>query len=241
MGLFLQVKNKLWPYKGIIKTSIDIGASLATIISVIIVLLTLHEMQIQRNNAYMPDIIFETTRVNLAWGNTESLDNPYVSSNDVINPSTITIPSRNIGVGVARQITYSIDVSTFIELIDLLIVLDNEHEYVYSQNGNQFVITVDGMDIMFSAKYETEKVFLLPNAEEVFDFVIPVQYTKLLQQIYTARGAEYVSIPDIKGTISYTDVQGVKYIKPILLHIEDQYILEAVDGSGCATYQITMK
>ena len=94
---------------------------------------------------------------------------------------------------------------------------------------------------MFSTKYKTEKVFLLPNAEEIFDFVIPVQYTRLLQQIYTVRGAEHITIPNFKIIVSYTDVQGVKYVNPISLHIEDQFILENVDGSGYATYQIIMK
>lgn len=162
-----------------------------------------------------------------------------VSAMDSIKTSTEII--TNIGVGVVKQITYSIDKSNFIALFDLLNELNTENEYSYSQNGNQFIVKTDGLKVMFSGNHEMTEVFLLPNAEEIFDFVIPVHYTRLLQGIYLVRGAEHVDIPDIKVSISFIDVQGVKYTRQIFLSINDICIFEDSDGNGMASYKIAIK
>lgn len=237
----IKTKSKLVSAKDLIKTSIEIITNIATIISVIMVLFTLLEMQVQRNNAYRPYIVFESVQVDVAWGDTENIENAFAESDDSFNPGIITIPTRNIGVGVAKQITYSIDKSNFIAWLDLLNELDTENEYSYSQNGNQLIVKTNSSEIAFSGNYEMTKVFLLPNAEEIFDFVIPIHYTRLLQGIYSVRGAERVDIPDIEVFISFSDVQGVKYTRQIFLSINDIYIFEDSDGNGLASYKITIK
>ncbi|RBP61048.1 hypothetical protein DES36_11547 [Alkalibaculum bacchi] len=209
-NLLKSVKDKLLLKKEIIKTSIEIFTNFATIISAIVVLFTLWEMQIQRNNAYMPDIIFEPTQVNISWGDTTNIVNPFVNPEEVVNPISVKVPSRNVGVGVAKHLTYSIDISTYIDWIELCKELNDENQYTYTRNENQYAVTINNTDIMFSPTYEINKVFLLPNAEESFDFVIPIQYITLLQEIYSIRGREHVVIPNIKVLVTFTDVQGIK-------------------------------
>lgn len=234
-------KKKVKSFIAKLISSAKILADFATIISVIVIIFTLSEMQIQRNNAYMPQIIFEPVQVDISWGNTADLVNPLANANGIVNPTSVKIPSRNIGVGVAKQITYSIDISTFYDWFNLLKELDKENSYTLVQKDNQVVVTINDRNIMFPVKLEENKVFLLPNAEEVFDLVIPMQYISLLQAIYSVHGDEFPDIPDIKLSVSYTDVQGVKYNKQVSLIIMSLYMVEDSNGNGLASYQITMK
>lgn len=98
--------NYLQSKKDNIKFGSEILTSFATIISAIVVVLTLQEMQVQRNNAYMPDIIFETVSFNISWGDPEKLndlglnfDETKVTNSD----SSYIVPVRNIGVGAAKN------------------------------------------------------------------------------------------------------------------------------------------
>lgn len=235
------LKNRIITSRDSIKTVISILTNFATIVSALLVLFTLWEMQKQRNNAYMPDIIFDTVTVNLQWGNTKNLDKPLADTDVEYNPSSILIPTRNIGVGVAKQITYSIDSSTLIELLNLLNELDTNNKYTYTQKENQFIICKDGTEIIFPTEYETKKAYLLPNAEEVYDFILPMQYAKTLQEIYYLRNSALIDIPDIKINVVFKDVQGVEYNNLITLTIEDYFYTTDTEGNGLATYKISMK
>lgn len=242
-----RTKVFLHSYRDNIKFWSEILASFATMVSAIIVVFTLHEMQVQRNNAYMPDIIFETVTVNISWGEPEKLNATFIDTELETNPSSVHIPSRNIGVGVAKKITYSLDSSNYISLLSVYNELMPENQYTYNQNGN-FLSIHDGNGSMgFNANCQSEKVFLLPAAEEAYDFVLPMQYTTLLQEIYSScharprRNPQPVNIPDIKLNVSFEDVQGVKYSKTIPLAIEILFFAEDEDGNGMATYQIVME
>ena len=82
----------------------DIVGTVVALAAVIISLVTLYEMKIQRNNAYMPTIVFETVDVN-----TFNTDGKY---------DNIIFSTRNIGVGVAKKITYSMDSSNLIRWLE---------------------------------------------------------------------------------------------------------------------------
>lgn len=221
----------------------EILTGLATVISAIIVVLTLHEMQVQRNNAYMPDVIFETASVTVSWGNPQSLDeyDTVVEEEANLNPSSINLPVRNIGVGVAKKLSFTITHDNYIAWLSLFNELNPENQYTYTQNGNRLNVSNGATEVSFNADYHIEKAFLLPDAEETYVFVIPMQYTALLQEIFSTRNAAPVDIPDLKIQVCFEDVQGIKYEQTVLLAIEDYILVQDSDKNGFATYQIVMK
>lgn len=100
-------------------------------LSAIIVIFTLHEMQIQRNNAYMPEIIFETVSVPFSWGTPQNIDvyHTLIDDETELNPTSIKIPVRNIGIGVAKKVTIKITYDNYISWLSLFNKLNPEHQY----------------------------------------------------------------------------------------------------------------
>lgn len=221
----------------------EILTGFATVISAIIVLLTLREMQIQRNNAYMPEIIFETVSAPFSWGTPQNLDvyGSLIDDETELNPSSIKIPVRNIGVGVAKKISITITDDNYISWLSLFNKLNPENQYTYTRNGSMLTISNGTTQIVFNADYQIEKTFLLPNAEEIYEVVIPIQYTKLLQEISSIRSTTLVKIPSLEVNVSFEDVQGIAYNKKISLNIESYFLTSDSDGNGMAIYQIVME
>ena len=229
--------------KETIKFCLEILTGFSTVISSVIVILTLHEMQIQRNNAYMPDIIFETTTVTISWGNPENLDNykSLVGADTDLNPSSINIPVKNIGVGVAKKISFTMDTDNYLSLLNLSNEINPENQYTYTQKDSRLTISNGLQEFNFTASFRDDKTFLLPDAEETYNFVIPFQYVSLLREIFLTLRASPNDIPDLQIQVFFEDVQGVKYNKTIILSPEPIFAVEDSDGNGLAIYQIAMK
>lgn len=87
-----------------------------SIISTVLVLLTLFEMQAQRNATYFPDISLNQTEVAIAWNKNGLLDTNISDEtkqiiSKIANTDTqINVPPQlkiyNIGVGTAKDITF---------------------------------------------------------------------------------------------------------------------------------------
>lgn len=229
--------------KETVKYCCEIITSFATMLSAIIVIFTLHEMQIQRNNAYMPEIIFETVSVPFSWGTPQNIDvyHSLIDDETELNPTSIKIPVRNIGIGVAKKVTIKITYDNYISWLSLFNKLNPEHQYKYTQNGNMLTISNGTTQFAFNADYQFEKTFLLPNAEEICEVVIPVQYAKLLQEISSLRNTTLIEIPNIEVNVSFKDVQGIVYDKKISLKIEDCFLTSDSDANGIAIYRIIME
>ena len=252
-GLKLMLERKIeWIKRKIaslsLKETIAMLTNLATIISVIIVLLTLREMQIQRNNAYRPDIVFESVSVHFIWGQHDKyfssvhgcLSNPFAKGD--FNPYYLQIPLKNIGVGVAKNITYSIDASSFIELLDYLNGISDENNYTYDEMDDGSLFLRNGQwQRMVSSTLNSKVLYLLPNAEETYDFYIPEVYLELLKNIYLSCGDEPHNIPAIKINLSFEDVQGVRYTNTVFLTIGTYFYWEDADGNGSSSCRISMK
>lgn len=235
--------NNLQSKKDNIKFGSEILTSFATIISAIVVVLTLQEMQVQRNNAYMPDIIFETVSFNISWGDPEKLndlglnfDETKVTNSD----SSYIVPVRNIGVGAAKKLSFTINDKNLIAWISFFNELNPENQYTYTQNGKMFSMANQSLQIGFPSNYHVEKTFLLPNAEEIYDFIIPMQYTLLLEEFFSTLNTEPIDIPNLEVQVSFEDVQGVKYSKTILLDIETTSSIQDSNGNGMAICQVSM-
>ena len=215
----------------------------ATMVSTILVLLTLYEMKTQRNNAYKPAIIFETVTYSNTWEEYEdnSKRDPYISSfiTDDVNPTSIKIPVKNIGVGVAKNISFSITdecFSVWNDLYNSQVMIEQNFpeldkyfpETEYSYTNDEYIFY--------------PKVFLLPNAEETFDFIIPSFYLKTIRTLTTTfNPRKYTGLPNLEVHVSYQDVQGIKYDKTIYLDINvTRYYTNNFD-SVCINYEIVMR
>ncbi len=238
--LFLWFKIKMYLKKYFIPV-VNFLVSISSIISVILVFITLKEMQIQRDNTYLPNIIFETKQVDLVWGNQEYIhENPFIISTENVNPTSIEIGSLNIGVGVAQNICFSFSESSFTDLLELLIALDTENKYSYKTSKNSMEIKVNDKTTIYSSS-ETKKPFLLPNAEEKFSIYIPFHYTKLINRIYEIGNGELIDMPDIQLNIIFNDIQGKQYNELVFLAIKPLYLVSDMNGNGSLSYQIIMK
>ena len=91
----------------------------------------------------------------------------------------------------------------------------------------------------FNATDHNEKAFLLPNAEEVYQSAIPVQYVKLFE--YFCKTCKSFNVPDMEVKVFFEDVQGIEYRKVIQLAFEQILLLDDGNGNGFAAYQIVMK
>lgn len=227
-----------------LKETIAILTNVATIISVIVVLLTLREMQIERNNAYRPDIAFEPVSVHFIWGQHDTYDpsgylpNPFAEGD--FNPHYLHIPVKNIGVGVAKNITYSIDGLSFVELLNYLNELSDENNYTCDEVNGSLLIKNEQWQRVVSVSGHTRVLYLLPNAEETHDFFVPDVYLQLLKEVYLSCEDEPHNIPDISINLSFEDVQGVQYTSKIFLSVSTYFYWDD-DGNGSSSCQISMK
>ena len=199
-------KNIVWIF--------DILGTVVALIAAVISLVTLFEMKIQRNNAYMPTIVFETAQVNTDLGGAYE---------------NITFSTRNIGVGVAKKITFTLDSSNFIRWLELYNDMNPEDPYTYEIKGDVFQVTMGGQKIGFSTDYKSEKLFLLPNAEESYEFALPAHYTIMLYEIYKHAENGAIDFPDLEIEVSYFDVQNVQYKETINLSVKTFFFINTED------------
>ena len=211
----------------------DILGTVVALIAAIISLVTLREMKIQRNNAYMPTIVFETAKVG-----TDATQFGIDFSDDTYD--NITFLTRNIGVGVAKKLTYALDSSNYVRWLEFYNTLNPEDPYTYEIKGDVFSVTMDGQKIGFPAKETREKLFLLPNAEESYNFVLPSEYTVLLYEIYKHAKTWELDIPDLEVEVSYSDVQNVQYKEIIRLSVRT-FLLSNTSERKVVAFEIYMK
>jgi hypothetical protein len=217
---------------------IDSISIVIQITSVILVLCTLREMQEQRNNAYLPDIVFEPVQVDVSWGNQDNLKNPIANSE--VN-SSIKIISRNIGVGVAKKVAYSLNID-YIQCLKMLDILNSDNNYSYHIEGDFFNVYIDNHFLFaFSIHNRTDKVFLLPNAEEKYEISLPPSYVLFLQEVARIKDLRPIHIPDIKIIVSFSDIQGIQYQNEVYLAVSVAFFLEDKEGNGVSSFKISMK
>ena len=208
----------------------DILGTFVALIAAVISLVTLFEMKIQRNNAYMPTIVFETAQVNTDLRNNEH-EGIYES---------ISFVTRNIGVGVAKKISFTLDSSNLIRWIELYNTMNPENPYPYQIKNGVMQVTIDGKKIAFEADHKTEKLFLLPNAEESYEFALPSPYTILLYEIYKHANTGAIAFPELEVDVTYYDVQNVQYKETLHLCVKTLFFINSENQQG-VTFQIYMK
>lgn len=192
------------------------GAAIAAAVSAYLARRTLKEMETQRNNAYKPDIVVEPSPIILSWGNFEAGE----------DPETVAMELKNIGIGVAKNITFAVNVDNCMRLVSILNKIGSEGSYMLSKKENNNLLLRCPNDDIFPYNLESdEKYYMLPNAEKTYKLDMSRIHVDLLRRISQNALANnlpvlLMNIPDLEVLVSFEDIQGVKYKKEISLSVE---------------------
>lgn len=213
-----------------------------SIISTIIVLLTLFEMQAARNASYLPDISFSNTKVAIAWDknglpytNTDDLDViTKLTDEDTVINKLPQIKIYNIGVGTAKDISFEWNNE------------QNINEFIYILNSyNDINITYDKGMVNIKTPTSEQGIwgpdesqidFLLNSTQEYDTLLFPLSYYELIKEFYIRTDAK--EIPTIKLTVSYSDVQGKVYKSTIKINANIYFMTKNPDGSGFCVFTL---
>lgn len=234
------------------KIALDTAVTITTVTTLLVVFLTLKEMQTQRDRAYSPFIIIEDTQVHIDWNGIASDDgvsmsvgeNPLVKDGDIVNPMVVSVNAQNIGVGVAKQIHVTINTEKL--LYDMIDALNKNTQYNplrYKLNEDGGVLYLfKGTNSLGSSKITySDKLYLLPNAEESFNIVIPPLFISVVEEFFVENLRELLENYPLTLNVSCQDIQEKDYPSEIRLFCEPLLLTYGTDGSGYATYKIKSK
>jgi len=209
-------------------------------------------MQIQRDRAYSPLLVVEDTEVNIEWDGTNLEDcvsttakkNPFIKDDDIVNPIIVSVNARNIGVGVAKNIHVAINAESILyDMVDLLnhVTQYNPPCYELFSDGGVLYFN-NGKAVVGSNRINyTDKLYLLPNAEESFSIAIPPLLLNVVREYYIEGKHDLLSNYLIVLNVFYQDIQGKDYNSEIRLYFETLYAAFDPTGSGVATFRIRSK
>jgi len=203
-----------------LKMALEVLVALSTIITLPVVCLTLREMQIQRDKAYEPAIVFERQELEFLWdGSSES---PYINV-------------LNVGVGLARNIVISVDLKT--ALLSWIDKINKSSEVQYSlkedpSQEERLLLYRNDQDapLPFRADFSWEQSYLLPNAEQKETLDLPHGVAVLLAE-YAKLGGDYIGAYElaIPLSVSYDDIQGKSFDKVINIYIKTTGVDQSVE------------
>lgn len=195
----------------------------AAIASVCVTLNTLEEMRIDRNNAYMPELVFKEevspihTKARIMK---DAKDRIFVlnQGDDVYYDLTLL----NIGVGVAKNVKIDIKED---DAINTAKWLKETFEYgewmdITKKEGCfAFFYAVDADSIYgeSTAGHDKEILYILPEAKQEYSLYIPDAYIGLVHKMY------YIcdSTLQLSIHVKWEDIQGKTYKKTYLLNAEN--------------------
>ena len=215
-----------------------------SIVSTFLVLLTLFEMQAERNASYLPDISLNNTEVAIAW-NENGL--PYISNeaktifskmikdnNTQVN-ALPQIKVYNIGVGTAKDITFIWDTQKNMnQFMDILKFYDDIN---ISFEGNTVNIKTPSIDQTTWEPDSHQIDFMLNSAQEYDTLMFPLSYYQLIKEIYIRTDPQ--NIPTLYLSVSFSDVQGRVYNKALQLTPRISLLTQNPDGSGFCIFNLT--
>jgi len=231
------------------KTCVEGFVALATILATVVALVavtvardTLSEMQVERDRAYQPFIVFEDKQVDITWGDQEELEgkNPMANPDMQENLFAINIKAFNIGVGVAKNINISFPMDTLDKWILLLQRERPEKDYSYIIDGGILYVTLDGKWSGYTRHIPTKKLYLLPNAEESFDVFLPLEYSQVIRKVFEEFQIGRDDLVPIEAIVRYEDIQGKKYSQEVSFDVRTLFLTSDGEGNGYASYGIIM-
>ena len=243
-------------FNGVLKFLVDIAA----IITAIVAIITVHEMQADRNAAHQPLILMNPVEYNISWdqdGHGEWLlehtdadegvtdikkneDGSYSAkiglSFNILYDGFEQFSAVNAGVGIAHDIVFTWSSDNIIQLNDYLIRFDKTKEG-FAKVGKSIVFDYEDRSVMTDVPSDVALMYMLPNADETYMLPLPQAYYILLHEIIQTHSYDS-EIPELWLTVEYYDIQGNKYISPIIVQPKVTYFYEDNTGAGTASFQL---
>lgn len=252
--------------KRILNKMTSIMPSIVSAASIIISVLTLHEMQVERNHAYLPRVVIDESACKCA-SDVTFLNLPYFlimdlngmpifapgidglnlgTGDEAIHENAYMIVS-NIGNGIAEDITFLFDEDNqwVKKIIVLLNEIDPDSPFSWAEDKQtgefhlqKYGYNFGGIDTSCQLSY------LLSNGEKTSIVYIPARCNSILS-VYIDyifySPSEFMwymnRIPDLPVKILYHDIQGNKYERNIMLKIEAEYVIRDLEEG---TYYINV-
>lgn len=213
-----------------------------SIVSTFLVLLTLFEMQAERNATYLPDISLNNTEVAIAW-NESGL--PYISdeaeevfSKMLDNNTQINVLPQikvyNIGVGTAKDITFIWNTQK--NMKQFIDVLNSYNDINISLEKNMINIKTPSIDQSIGEPDRCQINFLLNSTQEYDTLSLPFSYYQLIKEIYIR--ADSQNMPTLHLSVSFSDVQGKVYNKSLQIIPRISLLTQNPDGSGFCIFSL---
>ncbi len=239
---------------------IQIIIAALTFVSVILVFLTLQENRITRNMTYKPFIVMNPINISVKWdsngfstwltensnvGTPGSVDADDSEINmkipmSFLEEDTVTkYTVENIGVGTARDITFSWDNNNLSRLNNYLISVNKKYENFFKEGEKQDSFQI-GDSLLFTNKiHDSAMMYMLSQADEPWTLYFPVQYRILIEELIKQDTFEAKDFPLVILKIDYMDIQEKKHTQFIAVRVNRMKFVENEDGSGEAMYQLT--
>jgi len=249
-----KIKKVDWQY------IFGIITSIAAVVSIIISIITVSQMIKDRNAAYRPSILINPAEYSFSWdkdGNIDwiesfttkqSIENEMKENSDGTITGTISVPisvmgngyeqftAVNVGVGTAKHVEFQWQGSNIENLYDYLIQCDASKED-FLKIDKSVAFNYNGKIVGMGLPSSTSLMYMLPEANEIYDIPLPSAYYLLIQEIIKSGGTT-ADIPSLTLSVTYSDIQGNEYIDVFLISIKTQLYTEEPTGSGSATFQL---
>lgn len=242
-----------------ISDKIQIIMAILTGFSLIGVVLTLREMQTDRNAAYKPTILMNASDFNISWDSNGEEDwlvslpdksnSSYKINADGSITGTVDIPVNifpnnglesftvvNLGVGAAKDIHFEWDQTNLSRLSNYLAECNplKENFCTFEESA---VFSFDKGLVVTDIDSGFRLMYMLPNAVETYTLPLPTAYSVLIHEIMKCN-----SLPEHMYIVlyaEYSDVQNNSIKDAFYITINRTGFKSAEDNSGSAIYQLT--
>lgn len=231
-----------------------------TIISAVLVLFTLFEMQKERDTAYRPYIVMNAIEETAEWDSegdllwlknytrpseiTEETDVDGTIHGTITLPMTLFKPSSfyqysvvNIGAGAATEVTYSWYDTNSQSLYDYLCSIDSKYKSFY-QAGASDVFDCNNNLFVLDKETTYRQMYIEPNSSQTLYLDFPAQYsllTGMIMKNYKRDSSE--QLPNLFLNVEFKDIQNKSFAETVMISISMVEKSEQSDGSGSVTYQ----
>ena len=220
------------------------------VISVLIVFVTLLEMMTERIEAYKPYLVLEAgiggCKFEINEGENKSRQYAVfaVDYSDETLSGDVTIPIRNIGVGVANnvQMEFSIDFNAnskryfWFEEHYPAFALEHKKINVDSEYMVENTFLSDSV-IDTSDRQLHYQSFVLPNNQETIFVRLPIDYLDAVRHYLSY--CQDIDVPPLYLTIKYEDVQRVRYSQRFYLQLSSKKTISKKTGELFLHYTFT--
>lgn len=242
-----------------ISDKIQIVMAIFAFLSLIGVLLTLKEMQAERNAAYNPTILMNAADFSISWDSNgqeewlaslpDTSNSSYEVNNDGSITGTISMPVNifpnnglesftaiNLGVGAAKDIYFEWDQNNLSRLSEYLTEC-NPSKSDFCTFGESVVFSFDKGLVVTDIDSSIRLMYMLPNAAETYTLPLPTAYSILIHEIMKCS-----TLPKDMYIVlyaEYTDIQNNSMKDAFYVVLSRTGYESAEDNSGSAMYQLT--